>query len=536
MATACAESAEPRDLHLYGIAQIRSIEQAAFASVPPFTLMQRAGSAIAARALQLLHASSPTPRVLVLAGPGNNGGDALVAAAVLAEQGIHVSIWLPGAASGSSADITDTIGSAVNDGPTGAGDAARALQQAIDSAAHFLPSGEMPERSGWSLAIDGLFGIGLSRAPGDSYREAIAWLNQLRCPVLAIDVPSGLNADTGAVVGDVAVLATHTLSFLGNKPGLHTAHGRDHAGRVRVDYLGTDERLYATPASAPLAMLNDVSLFAAPLRPRLHASHKGSHGDLTVIGGAAGMGGAVLLAARMAAMAGAGRVFAAFAGDVPPFDPVHPELMCRDAHDIARWLAHEPTRGALVAGPGLGQSREANDLLAQVLACRLPLVLDADALNLLAEEAPLQHKLAARTESCLLTPHPLEAARLMGMSASEVQAHRLQVAGELARRFRAIVILKGSGSVIAAPDGRLVINANGNPALATAGSGDVLSGLCGALLAQQWPAWEAALAAVWLHGRAADEIVGAGVGPIGVRASELMPAIRAVLNRLVSSA
>ncbi len=517
MATACADPPDPRDLRLYSVAQIRSIEQAALSSVPPFTLMQRAGSATATRALQLLHASSPMPRVLVVAGPGNNGGDALVAAAVLAEQGIHVSVWQPGTA-GSNRD------------------AARALQQTIDSAAHFLTPDELPASDRWSLAIDGLFGIGLARAPEGPYRQAITWLNQLHCPVLAIDVPSGLDADNGCVVGDVAVKATHTLSFLGNKPGLHTAHGRDHAGDVRVDYLGTDERLYSAPACAPLAMLNDVSLFAAQLRPRLHASHKGSHGDLTVIGGAPGMGGAVLLAARMGAMAGAGRVFAAFAGEVPPFDPVHPELMCRDAQQMLGSLHSASQRGTLVAGPGLGQSREANDLLAQALASQLPLVLDADALNLLAEEAPLQYKLTNRAVPSLITPHPLEAARLMGTDVAQVQSHRLAVAGELARRFHAIVILKGSGSVIAAPDGRLVINPSGNPALATAGSGDVLSGLCGALLAQQWPAWEAALAAVWMHGRAAEEMVAAGTGPIGVRAGELMPVIRSVLNRLVSSA
>ncbi len=507
MATACAEARNPADLNLYAVAQIRDIERAALASVPPYTLMQRAGQATAALALQLLHAATPVPRVLVVAGPGNNGGDALEAAATLAEQGIHVEVWC------------------VADPARYSGDAALAHERAADSAASFTDVVQLEglQGAGFHLAIDGLFGIGLARAPDGEFLRAIGLLNRLRCPVLAIDVPSGLNADSGALVSTDAVRADHTITFIANKPGLHTGQGRDHAGTVHVDNLQVDASLFG----APQAMLNHPALFDSFARQRQHASHKGSYGDLTVIGGAAGMGGAVLLAARMGAMAGAGRVFAAFAGSVPPFDPVHPELMCRDAHAVA--LEH----GAAVVGPGLGMSTDANDLLSRALACRLPLVIDADGLNLLAEEMPLQHKLAARPAPAILTPHPLEAARLTGTDARSVQADRMGVALELARRYRAVVVLKGSGSVIAAPDGRVVINGSGNPALATAGSGDVLSGLCGALLAQQWPAWEAALAAVWLHGCAADDMVAAGIGPVGVTAGELLPHIRAALNRLI---
>ncbi len=508
MATACADARNPADLNLYAVAQIRDIERAALACVPPCTLMQRAGQATAELALQLLHAASPVPRVLVVAGPGNNGGDALETAALLAEQGIHVEVLLAA-------------------GPARyTGDAAQAYGRSAESAASFIrfEQLEAAQDDSFNLAIDGLFGIGLARAPEGDLRRAIDLLNRLPCPVLAIDVPSGLDADSGTVVGDIAVHASHTITFLGNKPGLHTGQGRDHAGEVHVDFLQVDPSLH----EAPQAMLNAPALFGSFARHRLHASHKGSYGDLTVIGGAAGMGGAVLLAARMGAMAGAGRVFAAFAGSVPAFDPVHPELMCRDAHAVAL------KDGAIVAGPGLGMSTAANDLLSRALASRLPLVIDADGLNLLAEEAPLQAKLAARAAPAILTPHPLEAARLAGCDARTVQADRMRVARELARRFHAVVVLKGSGSVIAAPDGRVVINGTGNPALATAGSGDVLSGLCGALLAQQRPAWEAALAAVWLHGRAADDMVAAGIGPVGVTAGELLPSIRTALNCLVN--
>jgi hydroxyethylthiazole kinase-like uncharacterized protein yjeF len=510
MATACADALHRSNLNLYSVAQLRDIERAALASVPPFTLMQRAGRATAELALQLLHAASPLPRVLVLAGPGNNGGDALEAAATLAGQGIHVEVVL-------AADPAAYVG-----------DAAQAYQRAADSAANFTHVehfARVPHAT-YHLAIDGLFGIGLTRAPEGTLRHAIHLLNKLPCPVLAIDVPSGLHADSGALIGNVAVRASHTISFIGNKPGLHTAQGRDHAGDVHVETLQIDVALYGPP----LAVLNHPALFNAFAKQRPHASHKGSYGDLTVIGGAAGMGGAVLLAARMGAMAGAGRVFAAFADKVPAFDPVHPELMCRAAHAVAL------EQGAVVAGPGLGLSRDAHELLSRALASHLPLVIDADGLNLLAEESPLQHKLAARAAPCILTPHPLEAARLSGTDAAQVQSNRIAAATDIARRYRSVVILKGSGSVIAAADGRVVINGTGNPALATAGSGDVLAGLCGALLAQHWPAWEAALAATWLHGTAADDLVAAGTGPVGVTAGELLPQIRAAFNHLITRA
>lgn len=277
------------------------------------------------------------------------------------------------------------------------------------------------------------------------------------------------------------------------------------------------------------AELNRPALFQSAARPRAHDSHKGSFGDVSIMGGAQGMAGAVILAARMAAYAGAGRVYAGFVGAAPAYDSLHPELMCRAADSI------DMTHGVLVLGPGMGTARAAHDLLSKALATALPLVLDADALNLLAIEPSLQLKLAARRAPALLTPHPLEAARLLGCPAAAVQADRLQAASTLAQRFKAVVILKGSGSVIAHPDGRLVINKTGNPALATAGSGDVLAGLCGALLAQHWPLWEAALAAPYLHGAAADQLVAQGIGPIGLTAGELLPVIRAGLNQLTGS-
>ncbi len=494
MATASA------DLRIYSVAQIRDIERAALSTLPAGTLMQRAGAATAALASTMLKGSDAT--ILVIAGPGNNGGDALEAAALLAASGKPVAAVL------------------LADPQRLPPDAKAAWQRAVDSKVSFIDRFDIA--SPWALAIDGLFGIGLARPLDGPFRAVVEQINALACPVLAIDVPSGLDADSGMVVGDgIAISADSTITFIADKPGLHTACGRDHAGTVVLKSLALDQTLFGPP----LARLITPALFRHVLVPRSQASHKGSFGDVHVVGGTSGMGGAVLLAARMAAMAGAGRVFAAFLDSPPAFDPNHPELMCRDAHTLD-W-----THGVAVVGPGLGLSRDAADLIARAMSSSLPLVLDADALNLIAAEAGLQLRLSRRRRPALLTPHPLEAARLMGTDAAHVQANRISVAAELAARFDACVILKGSGSIVAAPDGRIAINITGNPALATAGSGDVLAGLCGALLAQGVPLWEATLAAVYLHGSAADQMVADGIGPVGVTAGELLPYIRSSLNQ-----
>jgi len=493
---------------LYSVAEIRAIEQAAAATLPPGALMQRAGQASANAALDLMPFSTAKARVLVLAGPGDNGGDALEAAAHISFTGAQVTL--------------------IHFAPSGTPSREReeALQRAKVSDARFREWDDADiAGTEWNLVLDGLFGIGLKRPMSGAYRTLAEQINHLRCTVLALDMPSGLDADTGAVVGPdgIAIHATHTITFIGNKPGLHTCDGRDYAGLVDVARLDIDASHY--PAAT--MHLNDVKFFARHLRARRHNSHKGSYGDIAVIGGARGMRGAPVLAARAAINSGAGRVYALFEDDPLAFDPGQPELMCRSAAEFDLSLA------TLVIGPGLGNAREAHELLTRAIGCGSALVADADALNLLAADPALQSALALRPAAVVLTPHPLEAARLLGRSAAAVQADRLAAARELATRLHAVVILKGSGTVIAAPSGDAVINTTGNPALATAGTGDVLAGLCGALLAQGWPQWEAALAAVWLHGMAADVLVTEGTGPIGLTAGELIPAIRVALNRMV---
>jgi hydroxyethylthiazole kinase-like uncharacterized protein yjeF len=237
--------------------------------------------------------------------------------------------------------------------------------------------------------------------------------------------------------------------------------------------------------------------------------------------------GAAVLAARAALFGGAGRVFAATLDGGMALDPLQPEIMFRDAAGMAF------EGRTVVAGPGMGNADVAIHLFGKALEAGTPLVADADALNLAAARPELQERLAAHAGPKVLTPHPLEAARLLGVTAPIVQADRLEHARELAMRLNAVVVLKGAGSVIARPDGFVAVNTSGNPGLATGGSGDVLAGFCGALLAQGWPAWEAALGAVWIHGAAADWLVEDGTGPVGMTAGELPKAIRAVYNALI---
>ncbi|MDY7579043.1 NAD(P)H-hydrate dehydratase [Herbaspirillum sp. RTI4] len=496
---------------LYSLSEIRAIEQTAGADLPLDALMQRAGQACAETAMtlcaELPSDAQQAQRILILAGPGNNGGDALETAYRLKKSSLAITVLLLG--------DPLKLPAAAQAAWQRASDASVEIVQwtDLDTQLPFIPS----------LVIDGLFGIGLSRPLEGAARALIVLIDQLHCPVLAIDVPSGLDADTGSVVGGkagCALRATRTLTMLGDKPGLHTGDGPDYCGHIEVAALGLDMQQF--PAAQAYLTSKEIIFDHWPARRR--NSHKGSYGDLIVVGGADGMSGAPLLAARSALYAGAGRVFAAFAGAVPAFDPGHPELMCRDAHTL------DFSTATLVIGTGLGTSRHAADLLVRALHAPGALVIDADALNLISGEPGLQHILSNRRSATILTPHPLEAARLLGWTAAEIQSKRLHAARLLTQRFNAVVILKGAGTVIAAGKEALAINSTGNPGLATAGTGDVLAGLCGALLAQHMEAHAAAVAAVWLHGAAADALVAQGIGPVGLTASELPVAIRRLLN------
>lgn len=475
---------------LHRVATLRAAEAAAQARLPAGELMLRAGRAAAAH---LASAGDPGQWCIVC-GPGNNGGDGYVTAAELQSRGHTVICVRPGGA------------------PPTTPDARAAFDRWMAGGGRVID--ELPVATNFTGVVDALFGIGLARPLGGAWLAAAGWINRHRC--VALDVPSGLDADTGAWVGGVpGVCAASTLTFLGDKPGLHTGDGVDAAGRVHVETLD----VAAGAADAQLAARDDVALL---LRARPRNSHKGTFGSVGVIGGGHGMAGAALLAARAALRLGAGRVYAALLG-APGFtvDPLQPELMFRSPDAL-------PDCEVLVVGCGLGQDGAARAALARALATGAALVIDADALNLIAADRELHSVLPRRSAPSLITPHPLEAARLLDVGAADVQRDRLAAASRLAATTGAVALLKGAGTIVADPSGRTSINPTGSPALATAGSGDVLAGMLGALLAQGLGAWDAAVAGAWLHGAAADgEDRGLVASDIAPRAVQVLRELRA---------
>ncbi|WP_287881661.1 NAD(P)H-hydrate dehydratase [Aquitalea sp.] len=462
-------------------------------------LMQRAARATAAWTRRHL---PPGARILVAAGPGNNGGDALYAALLLMQEGYSLDILMP---------------------QMPASPQAQQAYLALRSAGGIPLQQLAADAPAPALLIDGLFGIGLSRPLDTKWLALIHQLDQLDCQRLALDCPSGLNAYTGQVQ-QACIHATHTLTFLCHKPGLFYSAGADYAGQVELATLDCPPALQP----APEGYLNRQG---AQALQRRRDSHKGSHGTVAIIGGSEGMLGAALLAGRAALAAGAGKVHVLALDGRLAADTSCPELMLHDA----RQPHSQPDCDVLATGPGLGQSRQARQWLEHALASPLPLVLDADALNMLASDAQLQDQLAMREADTILTPHPAEAARLLGNSTATVQADRLAAVQQLVSRFDCLVILKGAGTLIAAAGQPYQLNTSGGPALAVAGQGDVLSGLIAALLAQGMPAMAACCLAVRVHGMAGDEYQQETGGPIGLTATATAHRCSLILNRLLNA-
>jgi ADP-dependent NAD(P)H-hydrate dehydratase / NAD(P)H-hydrate epimerase len=511
---------------LHNAAATRDIEQLAAAQLPPHTLMQRAGLAVARLACALApHAQT----IWVACGPGNNGGDGFEAALHLQRWGHRPVVTFCGDEARLPADARASL--------------VRAREAGV------VLASEPPAQC--DLAIDALLGIGgdahsdagnqadknAGSAQGLTVRPAVAarplpplmvsWLRHMHASaavVLCVDLPSGLHADTGTyadpefaaqLIAAPAIFhwAKHLfcLSLLTLKPGVFTAQGKDAAGQVWWDDLGVampsgtptvgdaGDAAAAHAATAPSAWLLGADRIALHARP--HASHKGSYGDVAVVGGAPGMLGAALLAARAALHTGAGRVFVSLLdGGSMAVDPQQPELMFRSL------TALDLRASTVVCGCGGGDAVRA--VLPQVLSQAPRLVLDADALNAIAQDSALQTLLctrATRGYATVLTPHPLEAARLLGSNTTRVQANRLHAAQQLADKFQCTVVLKGAGSIIAAPSQPPCINASGNAKLATGGTGDVLAGIAGAHLAARHSAFQAACTAVHTHGQVADD-------------------------------
>jgi len=482
---------------LYTVAQVRALDRRAIEvlGVPGFELMRRAAWA----ALSSLRRHWPqAQRIAVHCGPGNNGGDGFLLAALAREAGLHVDVLALGDASGGDA-----------------GSARLAWKDAGGAVRLWRAGDALPEAD---VHVDALYGTGLRRAPEPPVAALIEAINTSGVPVLALDVPSGLDADTGQVPG-VAIHAAVTVSFIAAKRGQHTGHAAACVGTLELDVLGLPESLWH-------GVLPDAHLLqAAQLPPRLRDAHKGTNGHVLVIGGEHGMAGAIRLCGEAALRAGAGLVSVATRAEhLFALNAARPELMM---HGVDGPQALEPllARASVLAmGPGLGQGAWSHALWLTALDSGKPLVLDADGLNLLARE-PRRF-----AQPAVLTPHPGEAARLLGCSVAEVEADRFAAARALADRHHAVVVLKGAGSLIAAPDGRLDVCPWGNPGMATGGMGDLLTGVIAALLAQGCEAWQAACLGTGLHARAGDRA--ARQGERGLLASDLLAPLRALGNGL----
>lgn len=497
-------AAEQR-LPLFDIGSVRQIEADALSKVESSekSLMQRAGFSL----LRLVRAKySHAQWIWIVAGAGNNGGDAIEAAICLHKAGYHVGVTLHGHAQSMSQV------------------AANALAQAQLIGLPLIPLDQIDEHVlSCDLIIDGLLGIGLDpdRALSEDIRLLIEKINQCCVPVLAVDVPSGLVAETGDALA-ACVKADATLTFLTIKPGLVTGQGRQYCGDIYLDTLDM-----ALTSLAKVPACSDLYIASAQPAPRRQNTHKGSFGDVLVVGGASGMTGAVLLASRAALVAGAGRVYTCLLDKNQlhsmPVDMGQPELMLRSYDAIEQTF--DLHRAVVACGCGAGQ--EVTAVLPDLLQRAAFLVLDADALNAIAKSDELQQLLSLRQSKhqwTVITPHPLEAARLLGCTTQEVQANRLEAALQLAERFKVTCVLKGSGTIISTPDCRPLINSSGNAALATAGSGDVLTGYLAANLAMYLHSYQGAYSnallqgnvaqSVWRHGHAAD--VWVKQGHIGV--------------------
>mgnify|MGYP003665762953 CR=1 FL=1 len=522
-------------LPLYTAAQVREMDAQVIASgIGGFELMQRAGAA----AFQLLGRLWPPVRhVVVLCGPGNNGGDGYVIADLARRGGWHVEVLQ-------------------------LGDHARLSGSALQAARMARDGGLYPRT--WSaevflsvcdgartevVIVDAMLGSG-ARAPlTDEFAAAVDQINRAGLPVLAIDLPTGVNADTGAVE-TTAVRATATISFIGRKQGLYTGAAPDYAGRLCFDSLMIPKSvLQQHPAINPSAYAIDVSLAMQLLPPRRRDAHKGNHGRAVIVGGDLGFGGAALMAAESAARSGAGTVaLITRSAHVMPALARQPEIM---VHGIDDWGGKQSdsarsllsSASVIVIGPGLGASAWSAAVLSEVLMVAvqtgIPLVLDADALNLLSRQRNVWHELAPQEQRkhWILTPHPGEVSRLLNCSAAIVRADRFAAVRRLQALTGATCLIKGAGTILAlSPDSDgvpvpLEVCAEGNPGMASGGMGDVLAGLLGGLVAQGVSPTDAVRIGVCVHGEAADQLAPA-CGERGMLATDLLPVIRRLLNNI----
>jgi NAD(P)H-hydrate epimerase len=485
---------------LYRADQVRELDRRAIdeQGIPGATLMQRAGQA----SFDALRQAWPGANdILVLAGVGNNAGDGFVIARLAHSAGLGARAML-------LADPERLRGDALG--------AYRAMTAAGVHAEAYHEDGLQ-----WAdVIVDAMLGTGLGGEVREPFAAVIHAVNQSGRPVLAVDIPSGLSADTGQALG-VAVRATMTVSFIGLKQGPYLAAGPEYCGELCFDDLDVPAIVYQNMAPAMSRMSLDAERQA--LQPRRRSAHKGDFGHLLVVGGMPGFSGAPRMTGEAALRCGAGLVSIATHPDhAAMLNAQRPELMChpvRSRSDLDALLARATV---VVLGPGLGRSTWSEALWDRVLDVDCPLLVDADGLNLLAAQPQ-------RREGWVLTPHPGEAARLLGLSTTEVEADRPAAVAALQARYGGTVLLKGAGTLVQSGEGPPKLCPLGNPGMAGGGMGDVLSGVIGALLAQGLAAAAATSLGVCLHAAAADRAA-AGEGERGLLASDLMPHLRRLVN------
>ena len=480
---------------LYRVAQIRQAEQIAIQNlqIPSLQLMQSAGLA----AFQILQQRWPQQKqISVFCGAGNNAGDGYVLASLAMKAAYSVEVFAIGAIDHLKGDALFCAQAFVQSGGV----------VKPWSADNWVPSG---------VLVDGLLGTGLNRQLDDNYVAVINAINAAELPVLAIDVPSGLQADTGCVLG-TAIKADVTVTFVGLKSGLFTGQAADYCGEI----IEADLDL---PASIFNQLAVTANLLAkSKLAKRHRCAHKGHFGHLLLVGGNHGYSGAIRLAGEAALRSGAGLVTIATRQSHSGLLNIgRPELMCHGVEDLSLLQALIDKASVIVIGPGLGQDQWARVMFEALLSTDKPCVIDADALNLLAQQV-------CRRDNWILTPHPGEAGRLLGGANSTITSDRFAAVSALQQRFAGVCVLKGAGSLIS--DGQQIfVSTTGNPGMASGGMGDVLSGIAGALLAQGLLLIDAAKLAVYVHGEAADRAV-FDAGERGLLASDLLPYVRACLN------
>jgi NAD(P)H-hydrate epimerase len=491
-------------IYIYSAADVRALDEIAInqEGIAGIVLMRRAGEAT----LQHIMARWPDLHQLtVLCGAGNNAGDGYIISGLAAMRGIASDVrWLV---------KPEKL----------KGDARTAWLWAREQGADIAPY--TPQTSlKCQLIVDALLGTGLSGEVREAYGNAIESINEAQCPVVAVDIPSGINADTGKVMGS-AVSADLTVTFIGRKRGLLTAEGKDRAGDVLFEDLDVPHSIYSSVADAVEVL--DLDSLKSHMPPRARNSHKGDFGHLLMIGGDHGMPGSIAMASAAATRAGAGLVSVATrSAHITPLVANRPEVMVHgveSGQEFAPLLADSGTRyQAIVIGPGLGASAWSQQLIQIVLGCHRPMVIDADGLNLLAKMP------VAKRDNWVLTPHPGEAARLLGVTTTEIQNNRFDAVARLQSRYGGVVLLKGAGTLIA--DGvNISLCPYGNPGMASGGMGDVLTGVIGGLLAQGIEGMTATQLGACLHARAADLQV-ASYGEIGLLATDLYEDIRELLN------